>query len=151
VYALRLLSGRVVVAVTADGRARRFASLGAAVLIDGIAFDTTGDFRHRLLVTINAGSRTTVDAIDCAGGLHTVTDTAPRVEGGNAVGPATFGPFAGELIAPGETSGRVFAITPGGAARLVADSGLPHGNDVGVESEAFIRHASASTSSSPTA
>lgn len=52
--------------------------------------------------------------------------------------PATFGRFAGDLIAPSEASGRVFAITPEGAARLVADSGLPHGNDIGVESESFI-------------
>jgi hypothetical protein len=143
VYALRLVSGRGVVAVTPGGRARGFAYLGAPGLIDGIAFDTTGDFGHRLLVTINAGSRTTVDAIDCAGGVHTITRTAPRVEGGIAVAPATFGRFAADLIAPGETSGRVFAITPQGAARLVVDSGLPHGNDIGVESEAFIppRHA----------
>jgi hypothetical protein len=110
VYALRLTSGRGVVTVSAEGRARRFASLGAPGLIDGIAFDTTGDFGHRLLVTINAGSRTTVDAIDCAGGVHTVTRTAPQVEGGIAVAPATFGRFAGDLIAPGEVSGRVFAI-----------------------------------------
>src|SRR6201987_2595382 len=41
VYALRLVSGRGLVAVTADGRARRFASIGAPGLIDGIAFDTT--------------------------------------------------------------------------------------------------------------
>ena len=82
VYAIRLVSGRGVVAVEADGRARRFASLGAPGLIDGIAFDTTGHFGHRLLVTINAGSRTTVDAIDCAGGVQTITCTAPRLEGG---------------------------------------------------------------------
>lgn len=138
VYAIRLVSGRGVVVVTADGRARRFASLGAPGLIDGIAFDTTGDLGHRLLVTINAGSRTTVDASDCAGGVHTVTRTAPRVAGGIAVAPTTFGRFAGDLIAPGEVSGRVFAITPGGGTRLVVDSGLPHGNDIGVESEAFI-------------
>jgi hypothetical protein len=138
VYTIRLVSGRGVVVVTADGRARHFASIRAPGLIDGIAFDTTGNFGHRLLVTINAGSRTTVDAIDCAGGAHTLTRTAPRVEGGIAVAPASFGRFAGDLIAPGEASGRVFAITPGGAARLVADSGLPHGNDIGVESEAFI-------------
>jgi hypothetical protein len=101
-------------------------------------FDTTGDLGHRLLVTINAGSRTVVDASDCAGGVHTVTRTAPRVEGGIAVAPTTFGRFAGDLIAPGEVSGRVFAITPGGGTRLVVDSGLPHGNDIGVESAAFI-------------
>ena len=138
VYAIRLVSGRGIVAVAADGRARRFASIGAPGLIDGIASDTTGHFGHRLLVTINAGSKTTVDAIDCAGGVHTITRTAPRVEGGVAVAPTTFGRFAGDLIAPGEVSGRVFAITPSGGTRLVVGSGLPHGNDIGVESEAFI-------------
>ncbi len=138
VYALRLEAGRGVVAVSLGGRVRRFAAIRGPGLIDGIAFDTTGDFGHRLLVTINAGSRTTVDAIDCAGGVHTITRTAPRVEGGIAVAPATFGHFAGDLIASGEASGRVFAITPQGTTRLVADSGLPHGNDIGVESEAFI-------------
>ena len=138
VYALRLVSGRGVVAVSPQGRVRRFADLGAPGLIDGLAFDTTGEFGHRLLVTINAGTRTTVDAIGCAGVVHAITRSAPRVEGGIAVAPATFGRFAGDLIAPGETSGRIFAITPRGGARLVADSGLPHGQDIGVESEAFI-------------
>jgi hypothetical protein len=107
-------------------------------LIDGIAFDTTGAFGHRLLVTINAGSATTVDAIDCAGVVHTVTRSAPRVEGGITVAPTTFGRFAGDLIAPSETSGQLFAITPRGATQLVVGSGLPHGPDIGVESEAFI-------------
>jgi hypothetical protein len=60
------------------------------------------------------------------------------VEGGIAIAPATFGRFAGDLIAPDEDSGRIFAITPQGTSQLVAQSGLPHGGDVGVESEAFI-------------
>ena len=137
VYVLRLVSGRGVVVVSAGGQVRRFAALRAPGLIDGIAFDSTGDFGRRLLVTVNAGARTTVDAIDCAGGVRTITRSAPRIEGGIAVAPATFGRFAGDLIAPGEASGRVFAVTPQGTARLVADSGLPRGNDIGVESEAF--------------
>jgi hypothetical protein len=32
----------------------------------------------------------------------------------------------------------VFAISPQGTTTVVADSGLPHGNDIGVESEAFL-------------
>ena len=138
VYALRLVSGRGVVAIAANGHARRVATIGAPGLIDGIAFDTTGTFEHRLLVTINAGSRTTVEAIDCAGGVHTITRSAPRVEGGIAVAPATFGRFAGDLVAPSENDGRIYAISPQGATQLVADSGLPHGGDIGVESEAFV-------------
>jgi hypothetical protein len=89
-------------------------------------------------VTINAGSRTSVDAIDCRGHVTTITRNAPRVEGGIAVAPRGFGRFGGDLIASGEASGRVFAITPNGKTELVANSGLPHGNDIGVESEAFI-------------
>ena len=93
-------------------------------MIDGIAFDTVGDLGHRLLVTINAGSRSGVDAIDCTGGVHTITRRAPRVEGGIAVARATFGRFAGDVIAPSKASGHVFAITPECASRLVADSGF---------------------------
>ena len=32
----------------------------------------------------------------------------------------------------------MFAISPQGKTELVADSGLPHGGDIGVESEAFL-------------
>ncbi len=138
VYAIRLHSGRGVTAISAGGEVRRFARLSAPGLIDGITFDRTGAFGRRLLVTINAGSRTTVDAIDCHGAVRAITRSAPRVEGGLAVAPATFGRFAGDLIAPGEVSGNVFAITPAGTALLLASSGLPHGNDIGVESEGFV-------------
>jgi hypothetical protein len=116
----------------------RLAGIGAPGLIDGIAFDRTGAFGHRLLVTVNAGSKTTVDAIDCHGHVTAITRRAPRVEGGIAVAPADFGRFAGDLIAPDEKGGRVFAVTPTGQSLLVAESGLPHGGDIGVESEAFV-------------
>jgi hypothetical protein len=138
VYALRLTSGRGVVAIGARGGVRRFSTLRAPGLIDGIAFDSTGGFSHKLLVTINAGDRTTVDAISCGGAVTTITRSAPRVEGGIAVAPKSFGRFGGDLIAPSETSGRIFAVTPTGSSLLVANSGLPHGNDVGVESEGFV-------------
>jgi hypothetical protein len=138
VYALRLTSGRGVVAIDASGVVRRLATIGAPGLIDGIAFDRTGRFAHRLLVTVNAGATTTVEAIGCNGVVAAITRNAPRVEGGIAVAPSTFGRFAGDLIAPSETTGKIYAITPGGRSFLVASSGLPHGNDVGVESEAFI-------------
>jgi hypothetical protein len=138
VYALRLTAPRGVVAIDAAGRTRRLASLNAPGLIDGIAFDRTGSFGGRLLVTINAGRRTTVDAIDCRGRLTVVTRRAPQVEGGIAVAPRTFGRFAGDLIAPSEATGQIWAITPRGQSILVARSGLPHGGDIGVESEAFV-------------
>ncbi|MGZ4251523.1 MAG: hypothetical protein ACXVUE_24885, partial [Solirubrobacteraceae bacterium] len=74
----------------------------------------------------------------CHGKVTQITTHAPRVEGGIAVAPASFGRFAGDLIAPDETGGRIFAITPSGSSVLVAASGLPHGGDIGVESEAFV-------------
>jgi hypothetical protein len=51
----------------------------------------------------------------------------------------TFGRFAGDLIASDELGGGIWAVTPGGRDLLVAASGLPHGQDTGVESEAFVR------------
>jgi hypothetical protein len=138
VYALRLTAGRGVVAVGPGGGPRRFARLTSPGLLDGIAFDQTGGFGHRLLVTINDGASTTVDAIDCQGRVTTITRSAPRVEGGIAVAPPTFGAFAGDLIAADENSGKLFAVSPAGKSLLVNFSGLPHGGDIGVESVGFV-------------
>jgi hypothetical protein len=137
-YALRLVNGPGVTAIDGTARARRFASLPGRGLENGIAFDGTGRFGRRLLVTSTAGSKTSVYEIDCHGNVTTLTQDAPRIEGGVAVAPRTFGRFAGDLIAPDENSGRILAIGPDGRSRLVADSGLPHGQDVGVESLGFV-------------
>jgi hypothetical protein len=137
-YALRVVNGPGVTAIDAAGRARRFARLPGRGLENGIAFDRTGRFGHRLLVTSTAGSRTTVYGIDCRGAVTVITHDAPRVEGGVAVAPPTFGRFAGDLIAPDEISGRIYAIGPDGHSRLVAYSGLPHGQDLGVEGLEFV-------------
>jgi hypothetical protein len=138
VYAIRLTRGRGVVAIDPAGHVRRFAGIAAPGLIDGIVFDTIGSFGRRLLVTVNAGARTTVAAIDCRGRVTTITHSAPRLEGGIAVAPRTFGAFGGFLIAPSETTGQVWATAPSGRTVLVANSGLPHGGDIGVESEGFV-------------
>jgi len=137
-YVLRLQRGTGVTAVNARGEARGFASLPGNGLENGIAFDSTGRFGRRLLVTATKGSRTTVYAIDCRGSVSTLTRTAPKLEGGIAVAPATFGRFAGDLIASDENSSRIYAISPNGRSRLVAASGLAHGGDVGVESAGFV-------------
>jgi hypothetical protein len=137
VYALQLLGRPRVLAITPHA-VRRLTRIKAPGLLDGIAFDQTGDFGHRLLVMITNGQQTTVDAIGCHGTVTTITRTAPQVEGGIAVAPATFGPFAGDLIAPSEQQGKIYAITPQGNSLLVADAGLPTGQDIGVESEAFV-------------
>jgi hypothetical protein len=138
VYAIRLHNGRGITRITAHGRVSRFAKITAPGLIDGLAFDEVGLFHYRLLVTVEHGSTTTLEAISCRGTIQTVTSNAPRVEGGIAVAPRDFGRFGGELIAPDELTGRIFAIGPDGKARLVINSGLPHGQDIGVESETFV-------------
>ncbi|MBV9452104.1 MAG: hypothetical protein JO345_40085 [Streptosporangiaceae bacterium] len=139
VFALEPSSGRPqVVEINPAGQARPFTSLPPGVGLDGIAFDTTGRFGHRLLVTGGRGGRTTVFAIDCAGTASTLTSDGPPVEGGIAVAPPAFGAFAGDLIAPNETSGRVYAIQPDGRTVTLAISGLPSGGDIGVESAGFV-------------
>jgi hypothetical protein len=138
VYAIRLQDGRGISRVSPSGLVGRFARISAPGLINGITFDEVGRFGYRLLVTINHGTSTTVDAVSCHGAVTTLTSAAPRVEGGIAVAPRSFGRFAGDLIAPDELSGRIFAITPSGGSLLLANSGLPHGQDFGVESEAFV-------------
>jgi len=138
VYAISLGKPRGVVAIGARGRVRPFATIRAPGLIDGIAFDETGRFGYRLLVATTAGKRTSVDAIGCHGTVASITRTAHRVEGGVAVAPAGWGPFAGDLIASDELGGGIYAITPSGRNVLVAASGLAHGGDTGVESEAFL-------------
>ena len=137
-YALRLSHGNGVTVIDTRGNVRRFASLPSRGLENGITFDGTGRFGHRILVTSTAKAKTTVYAIDCSGHVEVLTRDAPRVEGGIAVAPATFGRFAGDLIAPDELSGKLYAIGPDGRASLIAESGLAHGQDIGVESEGFV-------------
>ncbi len=137
-YALRLDHGDGVTVIDARRDVRRFARLPRRGLEDGIVFDHTGRFGHRLLVTSSASGKSTVFAIDCHGQVEALTRDAPRLEGGIAVAPASFGRFAGDLIAPDELSGKLYAIEPDGRALLVAQSGLPYGQDIGVESEGFV-------------
>ena len=70
-------------------------------------------------------------AIDCAGGVRVITSHAPAMEGGIAVAPAWFGRYGGDLVAPGETSGPVFAIGPDDSVVTLVVSGLPRGDDSG--------------------
>jgi hypothetical protein len=138
IFALRPGRHPGIIKITADGRASRFTSLLAGVSPDGITFDTTGRFGHRLVVTARNRATTMVLAIDCAGGVRVITSRAPVMEGGIVVAPGSFGRYRGDLIAPSETIGRVFAISPGGTVATVVESGLPHGGDIGVESAGFL-------------
>ncbi|HEV2257282.1 MAG TPA: hypothetical protein VGS06_29465 [Streptosporangiaceae bacterium] len=138
VFALQPGGRPGIILIGADGQARRFASLPGTVTPNGIAFDATGHFGHMLLVTAGNHEGTSVLAIDCAGEVRVITNHAPAMEGGIAVAPASFGRYGGDLVAPGETSGRVFAIRPDGSVVTLVVSGLPHGADIGVESAGFV-------------
>src|SRR5262249_4976926 len=137
VYALSVTPPGVVV-VDANGQARSFAALPAGTFPNGITFDEVGRFGHRLLVTAAVNGATNVYAIDCRGGVRTVAQQAPRVEGGIAVAPRSFGRFAGQLIAPDEVGGVLVAIDAHGRAGTDVDSGLATGGDIGVESAGFV-------------
>jgi len=54
------------------------------------------------------------------------------------VAPRGFGAFGGDLIAPDELSGRIFAIAPDGKVTVVAQPPLPAGGDIGVEGVGFV-------------
>lgn len=134
-----------VMVIGADGRASRFTALPAALAPTGITFDSTGLFEHELLVTAKSHASaavrraaTTVLAIDCAGRARVITSRAPAMEGGIAVAPTSFGRYRGDLIAPDETSGRIFAVEPNGTVLTLVTSGLPRGGDIGVESTGFV-------------
>ena len=127
-----------VIMITPPGRARRFTSLPRGSSPSGITFDGGGRFGHRLLVTAGFRGRTTVYGIGCDGRLTVIAAGAPHMEGGVSVAPATFGRFAGDLIAPDENSGLVYAVDPAGRVVTLARSGQPAGGDIGVESAGFV-------------
>ena len=105
--------------------------------LTGIAFDVSGRFGNRLLVTGPRGGQTVVQALDCRGRVTKVTDSAPRLEGGLAVAPPTFGPFGGSLIGLDELGGTIVAVRAEGTSELVA-GGLPSGPDTGPDSAGFV-------------
>ena len=137
-YVLRPQAPLGITRVDAEGRASSFASISGLDSLNGIAFDTVGRFDHRLLVTGPAHQHSTVLAIDCKGGILTVTESAPPLEGGLSVAPAHFGSFAGDLVAPDENSGAMLAISASGRSSVMTNSGIQHGGDIGVESAAFV-------------
>jgi hypothetical protein len=138
-FVLDLTSPPGIARVDPAGHSTRFATLRGVDTLGGIALDTTGRFGHRLLVSgTHDGNQTTVFSIDCQGSSTTLTESAPRVEGGIAVAPPTFGQFGGALIAPDENSGQIWAIGPSGDVSLVVVPNLPTGGDTGVESEGFV-------------
>ena len=138
-FILRLHTPFGVNRVSADGEdSGSFTNLTGVASLGGIAFDTGGAFDHRLLVTGTNKGKTSVFSIDCNGAVKVLTRTAPLVEGGLAVAPSGFGSFGGQLIAPDELSGRIYAIDANGKAMLIAKPKLATGGDIGVESVGFV-------------
>lgn len=137
-FVLQLRPAGGVLRIDANGHARTFADVDGVDSLNGIAFDTTGRFGDRLLVAGRSHGSSVVAAIDCRGRVQRITDAGPIVEGGLAVAPAGFGSFGGDLIAPDELSGNIYAILPDGSAVTVARSGLPTGQDIGVEGAGFV-------------
>jgi hypothetical protein len=138
-YALVPTATPGIVRIDRRGRAQRFADLPVGAFPSGIEFDTVGRFGHRLLVTALFGQSLTVYALDCRGRSSVVLQGGPRVEGGIAVAPRTFGRFGGRLIVPDELGGRLFAIDGRGRTTRVAPNfRFPAGGDIGVESVGFV-------------
>lgn len=138
VFVLRVHSPLGITRIDAQGNATPFATVTGVDSLNGITFDTTGKFGFRLLVSGPSKGKTLIAAIDCASAVELITNAAPVLEGGLAVAPAGFGAFGGDLIAPDELSGKIYAIGPDGAVSVVAASGLPAGPDTGVEGVAFV-------------
>jgi hypothetical protein len=138
VFVLRLHAPIGITRIDGQGRATPFATVPGLDSLNGIALDTTGKFGFRLLATGAFQGKIAIAAIDCTGAVQFITKTAPGLEGGLAVAPMGFGSFSGDLIAPDEYSGRIYAIAPDGSAAVIATSGLPVGGDIGVESVGFV-------------
>jgi len=124
--------------VNSTGQSSRFATVPNVEFLSGIVFDTAGKFGYRILVSGHHDGNSTIAAVDCMGRVSIVTTMAPLFEGGLAVAPLSFGSYAGDLIAPDEQTGQIWAIAPDGSFRLVFTADLPKGGDTGVESLGFV-------------
>jgi hypothetical protein len=139
VYALQPAGKTGVVAIDPSGHVRQFARIRGVKSLNGIVFDTVGRFGRRLLVVgLTADRHGVLITVDCRGKTHTLTRSAPHLEGGLVVASAAFGALAGDLLAPDELDGRLLALSPGGEVRDVASLGQPSGGDIGVESLGFV-------------
>jgi hypothetical protein len=145
VFVLQLKPAGGILRIDAEGIAHQFANVDGVDSLNGITFDQSGAFGYQLLVTGPHAHHTTVAAIDGDGRVSVITRQAPTVEGGIAVAPAGFGKFSGDLIAPDELSGNVYAIAPVGTATVVARPALARGGDIGVEAVGFIPDADLTT------
>jgi hypothetical protein len=139
-YALDLTASTPgVTRVSSAGAVSHLASVSGASSLGGITFDTVGRFGYRLLAIGGvANGSTGVFAIDCNGAVTHIATVATALEGGIAVAPPTFGAYGGQLIAPNELDGRVYAVSASGVLSTITESGVPAGQDTGVESIGFV-------------
>jgi hypothetical protein len=134
-----LVAGSPVTVVdTGPGGVRTLAAVPGLDSPAGIAFDRSGRFGFRLLVAGRRASATAVRAVDCAGKVTSITDSAPLMEGGMEVAPPTFGAFGGQLVGPDELSGALVAVSAEGVAQQLVVAVLPGGRDAGPESVGFV-------------
>ncbi len=125
--------------ISPTGGVSHLATITGVTGLFGITFDATGQFGFRILVVGSVpGGGSQISAIDCLGHVSTIGIVNVPLEGGIAVAPSTFGTFAGQLIAPNELDGSIYAVSPAGRLSTVAESGLPFGQDIGVESLGFV-------------
>lgn len=124
--------------ISATGAVSHLATVPGVSALGGIAFDTVGQFGHRLVVAGPAApGQTQISAIDCRGAVTVVGTVGTGLEGGMAVAPPGFGAFGGQLIAPNEGNGSIYAVSSSGQLSTVAASGVAAGGDIGVEGLGF--------------
>src|SRR5438067_9936212 len=81
VFILRLHAPLGVTRVDKAGHASLFARVPGVTGFHGLAFDTVGSFRNRLLVTSARPGTTLLRATDCSGAAGSLPRSAPRHEG----------------------------------------------------------------------
>jgi hypothetical protein len=136
-YVLQTKPPAVIAVDLNTGGEKPLASVAGVDTLNGIAFDGSGRFGDRLLVTGPHAGSAVITALDCRGRATLVTSSAPRIEGGLVVAPPTFGAYGGALIVLDEFSGSVIAVRAEGTTDLVA-TGLPAGSDLGPDSAGFV-------------
>ena len=124
--------------VDTHGQASQLAAIPGVPDLNGLVFDTVGKFGQRLLTVSDGQNDAALIAVDCQGHVSKIASSVPKIEGGLAVAPTSFGSFGGNLIGPDEFDGKIYAVDQNGQARVVVNSGLPSGQDTGVESAGFV-------------
>jgi hypothetical protein len=139
VYAIVPARPTAVLAITPAGRTSQLAPISGVASLNGITFDTAGRFGGRLLVVgLTDDGHGALVTVDCRGRTHTLTTTAPHLEGGLVVAPSGFGKVGGDLLAPDELEGRVIVLGPDGSVSDLVKPVQPTGPDIGVESLGFV-------------